>query len=66
MLSGPSRPKSASIRASEVAGVKGLTVVGPLLADINPEIVYGGATTTAAPDPASAFVKFRAATEDKI
>lgn len=38
--------------ASEVAGVKGLTVVGPLAADINLEIVYGGASTTdsAAPD----------------
>jgi molybdate transport system substrate-binding protein len=29
--------------ASEVAGVKGLTVVGPLPADINLEIVYGAA-----------------------
>jgi molybdate transport system substrate-binding protein len=53
--------------ASEVAGVKGLTVVGPLPADINLEIVYGAAATTdsAAPDAASAFVKFMAASENR-
>jgi molybdate transport system substrate-binding protein len=53
--------------ASEVAGVKGLTIVGPLPADINLEIVYGAAVTTdsAAPDAASAFVKFMAAPENR-
>jgi molybdate transport system substrate-binding protein len=52
---------------SEVTGVKGLTIVGPLPADINLEIVYGGAATTdsATPDAASAFVKFMAATENR-
>jgi molybdate transport system substrate-binding protein len=52
--------------ASEVAGVKGLTVVGPLPADINLEIVYGAAATTdsASPNAASAFVKFMAAPEN--
>src|SRR5262252_2824023 len=54
--------------ASEVAGVKGLTVVGPLPADINLEIVYGAAATTrsAAPNAASAFVKFMAAPENRF
>jgi molybdate transport system substrate-binding protein len=44
--------------ASEVAGIKGLTVVGSLPADINLEIVYGAAATTdsSAPNAASAFV----------
>jgi len=53
--------------ASEVAGVKGLTVVGPLPADINLEIVYGAAATTdsAAQNAASAFVKFMAAPENR-
>jgi len=53
--------------ASEVAGVKGLTVVGPLPADINLEIVYGAATATdsAAQNAASAFVKFMAAPENR-
>jgi len=53
--------------ASEVAGVKGLTVVGPLPTDINLEIVYGAAATTdsAAPNAASAFVKFMAAPENR-
>jgi molybdate transport system substrate-binding protein len=52
---------------SEVAGVKGLTIVGPLPAEINLEIVYGAAVTTdsAAPDAASAFVKFMAAPENR-
>jgi molybdate transport system substrate-binding protein len=53
--------------ASEVAGVKGLTVVGPLPADINLEIVYGAAATTdsTAPNAASVFVKFMAASENR-
>ena len=54
--------------ASEVAGVKGLTVVGPLPADINLEIVYGAAaitTDSTAPNAASAFVKFMAASENR-
>ena len=53
--------------ASEVAGVKGLTVVGPLPADISLEIVYGAAATTdsMAPNAASAFVKFMAASENR-
>ncbi len=52
---------------SEVAGVKGLTIVGPLPAGINLEIVYGAAATTdsAAPNTASAFVKFMAAPENR-
>jgi molybdate transport system substrate-binding protein len=52
---------------SEVAGVKGLTVVGPLPTGINLEIVYGGAATTdsAAPNIASAFVKFMAAPKNR-
>jgi molybdate transport system substrate-binding protein len=53
--------------ASEVAGVKGLTIVGPLPAEINLEIVYGAAATTdsAAPNTAWAFVKFMAALENR-
>jgi molybdate transport system substrate-binding protein len=53
--------------ASEVAGVKGLTIVGPLPAEINLEIVYGGAAVTdsAAPNAASAFVKFMATPENR-
>jgi molybdate transport system substrate-binding protein len=52
---------------SEVAGVKGLTVVGPLPTGINLAIVYGAAATTdsAAPNIASAFVKFMAAPENR-
>ena len=52
---------------SEVAGVKGLTVVGPLPTGINLEIVYGAAATTdsAAPNAALAFVKFMAASENR-
>ena len=40
---------------SEVAGVKGLTIVGPLPPGINLEIVYGAAATTdsAAPNAAA-------------
>jgi molybdate transport system substrate-binding protein len=53
--------------ASEVAGVKGLTVVGPLPAEINLQIVYGAAATTdsGAPNAASTFVKFMAAPENR-
>jgi ABC-type molybdate transport system substrate-binding protein len=53
--------------ASEVAGVKGLTIIGPLPAEINLEIVYGAAATTdsAAPNAAAAFVKFMAAPENR-
>jgi molybdate transport system substrate-binding protein len=52
---------------SEVTGVKGLTIVGSLPAEINLEIVYGAATTTdsATPDAATAFVKFMAAPENR-
>jgi molybdate transport system substrate-binding protein len=47
---------------SEVAGVKGLTVIGPL-----PAGIYGAAATTdsAAPNAALAFVKFMAAPENR-
>jgi molybdate transport system substrate-binding protein len=50
---------------SEVAGVKGLTIVGPLPAEINLETIYGAAVTadSVAPDAAFAFVKFMAAPE---
>jgi molybdate transport system substrate-binding protein len=53
--------------ASEVASVKGLTIVGPLPAGIDFEIVYGAAATAdnAAPDAAVAFVKFMAAPENR-
>ena len=53
--------------ASEVAGVKGLTIVGPLPAEISLEIVYGAAATTnsGAPNAASTFVKFMAAPENR-
>lgn len=53
--------------ASEVASVKGLTIVGPLPAEINLEIVYGAAASadSAVPDAASAFVKFMAAPENR-
>jgi molybdate transport system substrate-binding protein len=53
--------------ASEVAGLKGLTIIGPLPAEINLEIVYGAAATTdsAAPNAAAAFVKFMAAPENR-
>jgi molybdate transport system substrate-binding protein len=53
--------------ASEVARVKGLTVVGPLPADINLEIVYGAAATTdsTVPNAASAFAKFMAVPENR-
>ena len=53
--------------ASEVASVKGLTIVGPLPAGIDFEIVYGATATadSAAPDAAVAFVKFMAAPENR-
>lgn len=53
--------------ASEVAHVKGLTIVGPLPAGIDLNIVYGGAALadSAVPDAAAAFVKFMAAPENR-
>lgn len=53
--------------ASEVAHVKGLTVVGPLPPGIDLSIVYGGAATadSAAADAAVSFVKFMAAPENR-
>ncbi len=53
--------------ASEIAGVKGITVVGPLPAGIEFNIVYGGAASTgsAVPEAAAAFVKFMAAAENR-
>lgn len=51
--------------ASEVVTIKGLSVVSPLPAGIDLDIVYGGAVIagSAAPDAASAFVTFMAAPE---
>ena len=53
--------------ASEVAGVNGISLVGPLPAGVDFTIVYGGAAMTggAAPDAAAAFVKFMAAPENR-
>jgi len=53
--------------ASEVATVKGLTIVGSLPPGIDFTIVYGGAATTdsVAGDAATAFVKFMAAPENR-
>ena len=53
--------------ASEVAGVEGLTIVGPLPAGIDFEIVYGAAPTagSSAPNAAAAFVEFMAAAENR-
>ena len=51
--------------ASEVAGVKGIAVAGPLPADIGLTLVYGGAATSGSPDAAAAFVKFMAAPENR-
>lgn len=51
--------------ASEVAEVKGLTVVGPLPPGIELKIVYGGAATSGSADAAAAFVKFMAAPENR-
>jgi molybdate transport system substrate-binding protein len=51
--------------ASEVAGIKGLRIVGPLPPGIDLDIVYGGAATadSVAGETAAAFVKFMAAAE---
>jgi molybdate transport system substrate-binding protein len=45
---------------SEVVGAQGLTVVGPLPADIQLTTIYGAAVTSgsAAPDVGAAFIKF--------
>jgi len=51
--------------ASEVAAVKGITVVGPLPAGIDLTIVYGAAATAGSTDAAAAFVKFMAAPENR-
>ncbi|HEY1472790.1 MAG TPA: molybdate ABC transporter substrate-binding protein [Pseudolabrys sp.] len=51
--------------ASEVASVKGLTIVGPLPAGIDFTIVYGGAATAGSAEAAAAFVKFMAAPENR-
>jgi len=53
--------------ASEVANVKGVTIVGPLPAGIELNIVYGGAAVTdsSTGEAASAFVKFMAAPENR-
>lgn len=53
--------------ASEVAGIKGISIVGPLPAGVDFTIVYGGAAMTggAALDAAAAFVKFMAAPENR-
>ena len=53
--------------ASEVAGVKGVAIVGPLPKGVDLTIVYGGAAMTSAkaPDAAAAFVKFMAAPENR-
>jgi molybdate transport system substrate-binding protein len=53
--------------ASEVAGIKGLTIVGSLPAGLDLEIVYGAAVSadSAAPGAAAAFVKFMAAAENR-
>jgi molybdate transport system substrate-binding protein len=52
---------------SEVAHVKGLTIVGMLPAGIDFNTVYGGAAVadSGAPDTAAAFVKFMAAPENR-
>jgi molybdate transport system substrate-binding protein len=54
--------------ASEVAKVKGITVVGPLPQSLQLNILYGAAVTTdnPAPEPALAFVKFLSAPENRI
>jgi molybdate transport system substrate-binding protein len=53
--------------ASEVAGVDGLTIVGPLPPGLDLEIVYGAAVSadSAAPGAAAAFVTFMAAAENR-
>jgi len=53
--------------ASEVAGIKGISIVGSLPAGIDLTIVYGAGVMTGntAPDAAAAFVKFMAAPENR-
>jgi molybdate transport system substrate-binding protein len=51
--------------ASEVAAVKGLTIVGPLPTGIELTIVYAGAAVAGSTDAAAAFVKFMAAPENR-
>ena len=53
--------------ASEVAGVKGLAVVGPMPPGLDLEIVYGAAVSveSAASGAAATFVKFMAAPENR-
>jgi molybdate transport system substrate-binding protein len=53
--------------ASEVAGIKGLRIVGPLPPGIDLDIVYGGAATaeSGAGEAAAAFVQFMAAPEHR-
>lgn len=53
--------------ASEVAGIKGITIVGSLPPGIDFTSVYGGApmTGSAAPEAAAAFVAFMAAPEHR-
>src|SRR5262245_22700284 len=52
--------------ASEVANVKGVTIVGSLPAGIELNIVYGGAATVdSADEAAAAFVRFMAAPENR-
>ena len=53
--------------ASEVAGVKGISIVGSLPAGTDLTIVYGGGAMTgsAAPEAAAAFVTFMAAPENR-
>lgn len=51
--------------ASEVAAVKGLSVVGPLPAGIDLTIVYGGAATAGSDEAAAVFVRFMAAPENR-
>jgi len=53
--------------ASEVANVKGVTIIGSLPTGIELSIVYGGAATadSAAGEAAAAFVRFMAAPENR-
>jgi molybdate transport system substrate-binding protein len=53
--------------ASEVANVKGVTIIGSLPGGIELNIVYGGAATadSAAGEAAAAFVRFMAAPENR-
>jgi molybdate transport system substrate-binding protein len=54
--------------ASEVAHVNGVTLVGPLPAELQLNILYGAGVTTdnASPEPALAFVKFLADPANQI